>query len=111
MSKIATDLNQSKLLAKILPIESADMCYYPHYPISQVPKVLEYKLKDNDIPAWSLSALLALIPRYTLKISNTYKEQRVFVICDEHMIISGSYDEPIDACIDMIQKLHERKLL
>ena len=66
--KSFTDIGQSNKLAEILPLESADMCY----------RIVAYNPNDthvyqpycfvgtleSDIPAWSLSALLELIPPY-----------------------------------------------
>lgn len=62
--KAFTDIEQSKKLAKILPSDSADMCY----------RIVTYNLKDthvyqpycfvrtlkSDIPCWSLAALIEL---------------------------------------------------
>ena len=70
--KSHTDIEQSKKLAEILPIESADM-YYDKIDVEidggkAIPEVLHSKLCSGDldvvIPAWSLSALLELIPYY-----------------------------------------------
>ena len=69
--KSYTDIEQSKKLAKILPIESADMWYHGHYS----PFESERKYDDEpcpfhsvspnlDKPCWSLVALLELMPLY-----------------------------------------------
>lgn len=64
--KSFTDIPQSKKLAEILPIKSADMCY----------RIVAYNPNDahvyqpycfvgtleSDIPAWSLAALLQVLP-------------------------------------------------
>jgi len=100
--KAFTNIEQSKKLAEILPIESADMCF-----------------NDNE-PCWSLAALLEALP--TIDDGN-----RNPVICKdirlnkwhivyhgtavEPTIDSGVYDNLIDACVEMILKLHEEKLL
>lgn len=81
MNKICTSIEQSKHLLELgLDPKTADMSYYEaiigdYYP--QVGK--EYK---DDIPAWSLSALLDLIPsdgpfgivldNYSKKIKNLW---------------------------------------
>ena len=66
MSKIATDLEQSKKLAEILPIESADMMWTYDFTVNDINglNIISDKLKpeDNDVPAWSLSALLSILP-------------------------------------------------
>ena len=64
-----TSLEQSEILKGILPIESADM-WYQHigYSITDgkekptyFPMVIRDNTSDDDIPAWSSSALLGLI--------------------------------------------------
>lgn len=59
--KSFTDIEQSKKLAEILPIESADMYYWCGISI----RIGSYRAmdKDLDIPAWSLAALLEIIPK------------------------------------------------
>lgn len=67
--KSYSDLQQSKKLAKILPLESADMCYLPthigdehHFIASLSPYSVCTKMTDVSIeyctPCWSLAALL-----------------------------------------------------
>ena len=78
MSKIATDIEQSKKLAEILLIESADMEYMflkrDGSKVSNVPFVKDNEEPEwpNDssydfIPCWSLAALLKLIPKHILR--------------------------------------------
>ena len=65
--------------------------------------------KPADIPCWSLAALLSVLPDYTLQ---TNTDGTVFVICDSKKpMISDAYDNPVDACVAMIEKLHELNLL
>ena len=63
--KSFTSLEQSKVLAKILPLESADMYYHP-YPNDEdwydIPNFGKANLKYNQLPCWSLSALLSVLP-------------------------------------------------
>ena len=125
--KSYTDIEQSKKLAKILPLESADM-HYNNASIKGINYVDEYRAELMDyntaqkvlskylinpifgiIPCWSLSALLVVLPDYTLQ-TNTYGT--VFVVCESKKpMISDSYDNPVDACMAMIENLHELKLL
>ena len=63
--KAYTDLEQSKKLSEFLPLETADM--YWEYDFTEhecVIKVMDKHFDDTCIPAWSLSALLELIPPY-----------------------------------------------
>lgn len=69
--KAYTDLEQSQKLAEILPPESADMYYYSYMSIGEpfymnYPNVIEdrQKLAKNDIPCWSLAALVELLPPF-----------------------------------------------
>lgn len=125
--KAYTDIEQSKKLAEILPIESADMCYIQD--LLAGCKYGEYRPYIGDlIPAygqdkircWSLSALLEIIPKH-IKEFNVLRID----IADNDFAIW--YDEigfgvnnelpditmasPIDACVEMILKLKENNLL
>ena len=63
----------------------------------------------GTIPCWSLAALLNVLPDYTLQ---TNTDGTVFVICDSKKpMISDAYSNPVDACYEMILKLHEFNLL
>ena len=125
--KSYTDIEQSKKLAEILPLESADM-HYNNASIKGINYVDEYRAELMDyntaqkvlskylinpifgiIPCWSLSALLGVLPDYTLQ---TNTDGTVFVVCESKKpMISDSYDNPVDACMAMIENLHELKLL
>ncbi len=105
-----TDLEQSKKLAEILPLDSADMYY------DKVTKIPYYSLsgsvpKDWFIPAWSLSSLLNVLQNpslhktYTGWRCDTYNEN-----CTECKL-GDTADNPIDACYNMIIDLHEQNLL
>ena len=61
--KSFTDIEQSKKLVEILPIESADMLYSPlgnDYPWVWHEEVK--LLEKNATPCWSLTALLDVLP-------------------------------------------------
>ena len=114
--KSFTDLPQSKVLAEFLPLESADMSYLSEE--SLVPKIIyngmaffnsKEERPTNIIYCWSLTALLDVLPDYTLQ---TNTDGTVFVICDSKKpMISDAYSNPVDACYEMIIKLHELNLL
>ena len=130
--KSYTDIEQSKKLTDILPIESADMYY--QYVLPKSDKIrynpifgnpidaLEWynkgythfgkkplTLNEYCIPCWSLTALLAVLPNYTLQ---TNMDGTVFVVCESKKpMISNAYNNPVDACIAMIEELHEQKFL
>lgn len=113
--KAYTDLNQSKKLAEILPLESADMIYYWFSNSELNDEWYELhlgtnKVNDKDLPCWSLAALLNIIELTALFktsqgwVYKTYIGQKV-------IDLNNYYNEPIDACYEMILKLHELKLL
>ena len=149
--KAYTDLEQSKKLTKILPLESADM-YYDGY--GRLPQGYAYTLIfpnsfEYDKPAWSLSALLKILPksiRLTQDMRNCYDNpiykgekykfelKRCGFLSDEWYIqycggqerqygkryyhnapvelhVTKKYDNPVDACVEMIEKLNELKML
>lgn len=125
--KSYTDIEQAKKLAEILPLESADAKYgyiapYEYsdrmydegydeipYPIAFIKKdysnffVEEY---DGELPCWSLAALLNVLPSATLDSSDDYHYR---IHCMERF--TEWYDNAIDACYEMILKLHELKKL
>ena len=108
--KAFTDLNQSKKLAEILPIESADMCWqYLAEDNGQLqwfcfPKDFSINQHDN-IPCWSLAALLEVLPSATLDSSD---DRHYRLYCDEKF--TEWHDNPIDCCIAMIDRLHEQMI-
>ena len=109
--KSFTSLEQSKKLAKILPLESADM--YLYLATKGNPKAMfnegynEYG--DFELPCWSLASLLGVLKDYTLQ---TNTDGTVFVVCESKKpIISDFYNNPVDACVAMILKLNELNLL
>ena len=131
--KAYTDIEQSKQLAEILPIESADMCYryYSGGMITGYGDCVFAKsfitgknaIRENDLPCWSLAALLSVIPQeifdseYVINITEGCNEK--WVITYDHVDyrshsyygLSSGADNLVDACVEMILKLHERKML
>ena len=134
--KSFTDLEQSKKLTEILPIESADMKILPfnerEYRIVPVNDIAVCN-KEDEIYAWSLAALINVLPKdwwghtdhYFLEISkmgdaSTPNKVRYFrfnkgivdVSNDGRIThISHSADNLVDACVNMIITLHTHKLL
>ena len=105
--KSYTDLEQSKKLAKILPLESADMVYVhtvdlegdEHYDIDFRNN---QPLFEDDISAWSLAALLSVLPKGT-NIS-TPKPINALGYCCWNQYDEIYADNPVDACYEMILK-------
>jgi hypothetical protein len=120
--KSYTDLKQSKKLAKILPIESADMCIGNY--VGKSGKVdgtnIHYYHKGESfgapqiIEAWSLAALLNVIPCGQVnRMANSNKwEASSWNDSDfEPAYYVEDYDNPVDACYELILKLNELNLL
>ena len=128
--KAYTDLEQSKKLAEILSIESADMWYqYTGISIKDgsekpiyFPMVIRDCESDEDIPCWSLAALLNILPKkyYPIKDHETDiilgkpKDKWCVLYWDATGMQDGEEtleDDPVDACVAMVLKLHEKGLL
>ena len=120
--KAYTDINQSKKLAEILPLESADMYWY--LATKGNPKAMfneEYnEYGDFELPCWSLSALLEIIPKH-IKEYNVLQidiAENAFSIWYAEIGFGVNRDLPditkksaIDACVDMILKLKKKNLI
>ena len=138
MVKSYTDLEQSKKLVEILPLESADM-HYSTWTIldgefivspnqGSTIEDLQEDYGNQIIPCWSLAALLGVLP---IVYTNNKKEvcgplhiditdsETPFALWYVNPLHKGSivelqtkeYDNLVDACYEMIIKLHELNLL
>lgn len=119
--KSYTDINQSKKLAEILPLESADMCY--PLPCEEGDKPLLEEGGFGSTPCWSLSALLNVLESeiydedgntYELNIEKDgtwWNIEYIERYGEKNPIEINSTEELIDACYEMILKLHELNLL
>ena len=121
--KSYTDLEQSKKLAEILSFESADMYY--HYNTSvvknyyeDIPNLIQldnhFAFFNDDIPCWSLAALLEILDYPQLskdKLGSGKVGWMVSAYPNDCRYDSCWQDNPIDACVAIIEKLNELKLL
>ena len=110
--KAYTDLKQSEVLAEFLSYKTADMYYW----CGEDLRIGGYKAMDidYDIPCWSLTALLDVLPYPTLskdKIGADKTGWMVSVYPDNCRYDSCWHDNPIDACVDVVIKLHKKGLL
>ena len=116
--KAYTDIEQSKKLAEILPIESADMWYW-EYPSAPKYSNYEYPMFHRqwgviNIPCWSITALFEYLkhPLERLDVSiRTDKNYNVFALIDNLRINLTDENNLVDACYKIILELHEQKLL
>ena len=123
--KAYTDLEQSKKLAEILPHNTADNTW-ERVTIAgsnlNVPEEQQYIHNGNmpfcfysgiGVPCWSLAALLDNIPQIKLDSISQFNRKHwrccSYFSSDWHS--SEWYDNPVDACYEMILILHEQKLL
>ena len=138
--KSYTDLEQSKKLAKFLPLESADMWWAeryegrvlengqyvvndtPYYYLSIIQPSSNNCSQDTvkDIPCWSLSKLCELM-EVEYKIEKSYLDQSG--VCTYSFIFEGFPDgqpgyyrtyereEMIDAAVEFIEFLKRNELL
>ena len=126
--KSNTDLKQSRKLAEILPIESADMWWSKNFiyynPTASIGigteynDVYTYKFGEDDIPCWSLVALLDILNNRAYSIDedaivtlSSYKTVEWDLSISNSGLNMVTKSDPIDACYEMILKLHEQKLL
>lgn len=105
--KSYTDIEQSKKLAEILPIESADMFYIDNG--IDVKLMWEHNAQKVTSPCWSLTVLLGFIPNYKLSREHNYHTCAAETSFGEETV--GWFDSPVDACYEMILKLKKLKLL
>ena len=105
--KSYTDLEQSKKLSEIFPPESADMSWVSNGLGKPFARTIPIKGDPEELcGCWSLTALLNILPSATLDTSDDhYCRFRCKQRCTEW------YDNPVDACVAMIEKLHELGLL
>lgn len=129
-----TDIKQSKILAGILPIESADSHYvrktfdfmgnpiegnwsHPKYgnPNSKFAHYIIQNFEDYEIiPCWSLAALLDVIPDSIYDNTDEFsqlefsKRSIAYHDLNDGIKIGSLKDNLIDACYEIIIKLHEQ---
>ena len=108
MNKICTSIEQSKKLIELgIDMNTADMLWTYDFTVNDINclNVISKHLKpeENDIPAWSLSALLELIPE---RIPGT----KLVIKWDGSYYIEGRdclCDNAIDAAFEMVMWLKE----
>ena len=126
--KVFTDISQSKKLAEILPLESADQTWARIVIAGanlDVPEELQYRHNGDmpfkyysgiGVPCWSLAALLDVLPnklQIALAINDFQgdRKEKYSIGSVEHDKYDCFADNPVDACYELILKLHELNLL
>ena len=117
--KSYTDINQSRKLAEILSIESAD------FQSKTIESNADVDVDDVSYviyPCWSLAALLNIIPQelfdgeYIINITEGTNYKWIISYEPQHpdeisSYIDASSDNLIDCCVEMILKLKDRNIL
>ena len=109
-----TTIEQSRKLAEILPLESADMCYprdafavsYDKEPVCHSCGGIGLAL-----PAWSLVALLGVLPYgYSSILTKSFNGKDYYCKIDGKPFETYA-DNPVDACYEMVIRLNKLKML
>ena len=120
--KSYTDIEQSRKLAEILSLESADMWYDNNgESIAGRPEVRcgsFIGLSSINIPCWTLASLLELLPKRIEIVDNVY-EISIYLYGIYYLNVnngnlcfeSKDKDNLVDACVDTIIRLNELNLL
>lgn len=117
MSKISTSVDQSKRLIELgIDVSTADMIYYwfGNFELNEEWYELHLgtqRVDGNDIPAWSLTALLSIIKpvndnTYTL---NGTLDGGAMISFEEVTNVMFQEEEIIDAAFEMVCWLLENK--
>ena len=117
-----TNLEQSKKLAEILPLESADMWWAYYYNV--ISDTGEYDKEpmlhkpicdpDKALPCWSLTALFDALPDGSDIVKEQSDDTDGKYMCTvgyKNDILSTFSDSPVDACVAMIERLRGLNLL
>ena len=112
--KAFTSIEQSKKLAEILPLESADMSYRPYREEGGIPDyqpdLCAHKFASwIGFPFWSLAALLDVL--IYPHIEQNYMGQWFCRVEQQNTTYLWEGSNPVDACYEMILKLHEQNML
>lgn len=124
MTKTCTSLEQSKKLIELgIDINTADMCHrYRWSNNSFINLPCAEKAREpitGDIPAWSLTALLGLMPKLhefendsedggcQPNLCKGWDNNQWHVVYRSSIHITDWYDDPIDAAFEMICWLKE----
>ena len=122
MKKSYTDLEQSKKLSEILSLDSADMARCGGENVIMTDYISAKKKFSvcgelTITPCWSLAALLDVLPILERKGYQKAKPRLLYNVAinkwivDSHIYTTDAYDNPVDACVVMIEILHELEML
>lgn len=107
MNKICTSIEQSqKLLELGIDVNTADMYWWYSGKRYYVESMDDDDFnKKSDIPAWSLSALLELMPAGNILLCDALSKNYKCI----NTVDSNYYDNPLDAAFEMVCWLKENE--
>lgn len=116
INRFCTTVEQSKKLAEFLPIDSADMYYariedddemrdWTVY-LSPMPKICATYVEN--LPCWSLAALLELIPKNYLIEANKKTTRTLYHITAISGEVTHYHQDLVDAAVEMLLKLYNK---
>lgn len=110
MNKICTSIEQSKKLMELgIDVDTADMYWFHVVAGTMViyePRAITLMPHANEnISAWSLTALLELIPPGNILLRDALSGKYKCI----NTVDSNLYDNPVDAAFEMIIWLKENK--
>lgn len=115
MNKICTSLEQSKKLIKLgIDVNTADMYWWSSGKRNYIDAMDDgdFDEEEGHIRAWSLTALLEIIPNIEIrsKVQNFKNKSWCISSHDDkdHNHIWAYGDELVDACVELIYKLKEQ---
>lgn len=120
MNKICTTIEQSKKLLYLgIKAETADMWYINGEGKPRIGKWSENQHDWDDIPAWSLVALIEILrQRKDCNSLNTHTNSASLCFVETSYYKNANWqkiscvkENLIDACVEIIIKLHEQNLL
>ena len=122
--KAYTDISQSTKLAKILPIDSADMARCGGENVIMTDYISAKKKFSvcgelTITPCWSLAALINVLPdkvvidgyRWGLSLGKKRISYLGHITYDGQLHLSVEGDNLLNACVDMISLLKEKNLI
>lgn len=108
MNKICTDINQSQKFIELgIDIDTADMYWWSTSKRSYIEAMDDgdFNEAEGHVPAWSLSALLELIPNYVINKADDK------IYANLYYGFKSSHDNLIDAAFEMVCLLKENNKL
>ena len=114
--KSFTNIEQSKKLEEILPVESADMWYWewpsvPFYKNYEHPMFHKGEGEDiHNVPCWSLAALLELLPKDYLIEANKKTTRTLYHITAISGEVTHYHQDLVDAAVELLLKLYNKNI-